>query len=81
MDRTFSTTDPTLRRCWHPVARPTEVAEHPARFMLLGQAWVLSRAGGRIVAFADRCPHRRCPVSLGTSEAGVLQSTAEGTQR
>ena len=46
--------------------------------MLLGEPWVLYRADGRIVAFADRCPHRRTPLSLGHCEAGVLQCAYHG---
>jgi phenylpropionate dioxygenase-like ring-hydroxylating dioxygenase large terminal subunit len=78
MERTLGNTDAALRRCWHPVARPAEVSEQPTRFMLLGQAWVLYRVGGEIVAFADRCPHRRCPLSLGRTESGVLQCAYHG---
>jgi phenylpropionate dioxygenase-like ring-hydroxylating dioxygenase large terminal subunit len=78
MGRLLSNVDPVLRRCWHPVARPAEVTEQPTRFMLLGEPWVLYRAGGRIVAFADRCPHRRTPLSLGHCEAEVLQCAYHG---
>jgi phenylpropionate dioxygenase-like ring-hydroxylating dioxygenase large terminal subunit len=78
VDRVLSNIDPALRRCWHPVARPAEITEQPARFRLLGEAWVLYRVDGRIVAFADRCPHRRCPLSLGTSAGGVLQCAYHG---
>jgi phenylpropionate dioxygenase-like ring-hydroxylating dioxygenase large terminal subunit len=74
----LSNVHPALRRCWHPVARPAEITEQPTRFLLLGQAWVLYRVDGRIVAFADRCPHRRCPLSLGRAEAGVLQCAYHG---
>ena len=45
----------------------------PYGVMLLGEPWVLHRAGGHVVAFADRCPHRHTPLSLGHCEAGVLQ--------
>ena len=78
MSRTLSNTDPALRRCWHPVARPGEVTEQPRRFLLLGEPWVLYRAGGEIVAFADRCPHRRTPLSIGRCESGVLQCAYHG---
>ena len=46
--------------------------------MLLGEPWVLYRADGRIVAFADRCPHRRTPLSLGHCQAGVLRCAYHG---
>jgi phenylpropionate dioxygenase-like ring-hydroxylating dioxygenase large terminal subunit len=78
VDHLLSNIDPALRRCWHPVARPDEVTAQPRRFMLLGEPWVLYRAGGRIVAFKDRCPHRRAPLSLGHCEAGVLQCVYHG---
>jgi phenylpropionate dioxygenase-like ring-hydroxylating dioxygenase large terminal subunit len=78
MGPSLSNTDPALRRCWHPVARPAEVSEQPIQVMLLGQPWVLFRAGGEIVAFADRCPHRRSPLSLGHCEADVLQCAYHG---
>jgi vanillate O-demethylase monooxygenase subunit len=78
MGRTLSNVDPVLRRCWHPVARPAEVTERPQQFILLGEPWVLYRADGRIVAFADRCPHRRTPLSLGQCAAGVLQCAYHG---
>ncbi len=78
MSRALSNTDPALRRCWHPVARPAEVTDQPTRFMLLGEPWVLYRSDAGMVAFADRCPHRRTPLSIGRCEAGVLQCAYHG---
>jgi phenylpropionate dioxygenase-like ring-hydroxylating dioxygenase large terminal subunit len=78
MERLLSNVDPALRHCWHPVARPAEVTEQPRQVLLLGEPWVLYRAGGRIVAFADRCPHRRTPLSLGHCEADTLQCAYHG---
>jgi phenylpropionate dioxygenase-like ring-hydroxylating dioxygenase large terminal subunit len=79
MSRTLSNVDPVLRRCWHPVARPAEITEQPHRVLLLGQPWVLYRAEGRLVAFEDRCPHRRSPLSLGAcDQGGVLQCAYHG---
>jgi vanillate O-demethylase monooxygenase subunit len=78
LSRTLSNVDPALRRCWHPVARPAEVTEQPRQFMLLGEPWVLYRVEGRIVAFEDRCPHRRTPLSIGHCEAGTLQCAYHG---
>jgi vanillate O-demethylase monooxygenase subunit len=46
--------------------------------LLLGKPWVLYRVEGRIVAFADRCPHRQCPLSLGEVDNGVLQCAYHG---
>ncbi|HEX3796423.1 MAG TPA: aromatic ring-hydroxylating dioxygenase subunit alpha [Acidimicrobiales bacterium] len=78
MSRLLSNVDPALRKCWHPIARPAEVTEQPQRFLLLGEPWVLYRAQGQIVAFADRCPHRRAPLSLGHCEGGTLQCVYHG---
>jgi len=78
MTRPLSNVDPVLRRCWHPIARPDEVIEQPKRFFLLGQPWVLYRSDGEIVAFHDRCPHRRAPLSLGQCQEGVLQCAYHG---
>jgi phenylpropionate dioxygenase-like ring-hydroxylating dioxygenase large terminal subunit len=76
--RALANTDPALRRSWHPVARAGDVAEQPHAVMLLGEPWVLYRSGGRVRAFADRCPHRGCPLTLGHCEAGVLQCAYHG---
>jgi phenylpropionate dioxygenase-like ring-hydroxylating dioxygenase large terminal subunit len=70
--------DPALRRCWHPVARPGEVTAQPRQFLLLGEPWVLYRVEGQIVAFADRCPHRGTPLSIGHCQAGVLECAYHG---
>jgi phenylpropionate dioxygenase-like ring-hydroxylating dioxygenase large terminal subunit len=78
MGRLLSNTDPALRRCWHPVARTSEVGEQPFAAVLLGQPWMLHRSGGEVVAFVDRCPHRRCPLTLGRCEDGVLQCAYHG---
>jgi len=60
------------------VARPAEVTAQPRKFLLLGEPWVLYRVDGSIVAFADRCPHRRTPLSIGACEAGVLRCAYHG---
>ena len=78
MARVLTNTDPVLRRCWHPVARAEEVTEQPHGVMLLGEPWVLYRSGGEVRAFADRCPHRHCPLTLGHCEGGVLQCAYHG---
>jgi phenylpropionate dioxygenase-like ring-hydroxylating dioxygenase large terminal subunit len=74
----LSNTHPALRRCWHPVARSEEVTDQPLALVLLGEPWVLYRAGGEVRAFVDRCPHRRCPLSLGLCEDGVLRCAYHG---
>jgi phenylpropionate dioxygenase-like ring-hydroxylating dioxygenase large terminal subunit len=74
----LTNTDPALRRCWHPVARSGDVTEQPHGVMLLGEAWVLYRPSGEVHAFADRCPHRHCPLTLGHCEGGVLRCAYHG---
>jgi vanillate O-demethylase monooxygenase subunit len=78
MSRALSNVDPALRRCWHPVARPAEVTEQPMRVLLLGDPWILYRAEGELVAFSDRCPHRRAPLSLGHCDGATLQCAYHG---
>jgi vanillate O-demethylase monooxygenase subunit len=78
MGRTLSNVDPALWHCWHPVARPSEVTEQPLQVMLLGEPWVLYRADGRIRAFADRCPHRLTPLSIGQCAGGIIQCAYHG---
>lgn len=68
---------PALRRCWHPVARSADVVDRPVRVLLLGEPWVLVRlrpsdhqGAAPVHAFADRCPHRQAPLSIGKVEPG-----------
>lgn len=77
-DDVLTNTHPALRRCWHPVARSDEVGAEPRRVELLGEPWVVFRGGHGLVAFADRCPHRRAPLSLGTLEGDVLRCAYHG---
>jgi phenylpropionate dioxygenase-like ring-hydroxylating dioxygenase large terminal subunit len=74
----LNNTHPALRRCWHPVARANEVGDAPVRSVLLGEPLVLFRSGGRAVAFLDRCPHRRAPLSLGQCEGDTLRCAYHG---
>jgi phenylpropionate dioxygenase-like ring-hydroxylating dioxygenase large terminal subunit len=74
----LTNTEPALRRAWHPVARSAEVTEQPRRVLLLGQPYVLYRAGGRPRCFVDRCPHRLAPLSLGSCSGGVLSCAYHG---
>ena len=73
---------PGWRRAWLSVPTPTAPCagagtRWPVRgmspssrteLMLLGEPWVLYRSGGQVRAFVDRCPHRRCPLTLGHCE-------------
>jgi phenylpropionate dioxygenase-like ring-hydroxylating dioxygenase large terminal subunit len=69
---------PALRKGWHPVARERELGQGPVAIELLGEHWVLYRAGGEIVAFADRCPHRLAPLSIGALEGDNLRCAYHG---
>jgi vanillate O-demethylase monooxygenase subunit len=70
-------TSAVWRRAWHAVAHAEEVTDSAlARVMVAGEAWVLARLSGRLVAFEDRCPHRLAPLS-----AGSFVTAADGTAR
>ena len=61
---------PEFRSFWHPVAWSDEVVRS-ALFptTLLGEPLVIARDEfGAPVAFADACPHRGAPISMGRSE-------------
>ena len=55
-----------LRNAWYVAAWSHEVAERPARSLVLGENLCLYRGDdGRIAALADGCPHRGLPLSMG----------------
>lgn len=70
--------DPGLRRCWHPVARSSQVGDSPVRVTLLGEDWALMRLPAGLAAFVDRCPHRLAPLSAGQVRGDVLQCGYHG---
>ncbi len=78
----LSNTDPALRRAWHVVARSAEIGVDPVAVRLLGEQWALVRLpdgdGTRLVAFADRCPHRLAPLSAGRVVGDALQCGYHG---
>ena len=76
--RQLHNTHPAMRHCWHPVARSSEVTDQPVRSLLLGQPLVLYRSKGEVVCFADRCPHRHAPLSLGSSDGESLRCAYHG---
>jgi vanillate O-demethylase monooxygenase subunit len=68
---------PVWRRGWHPVAHVEEIAgDVPVQVIVAGEAWVIARLDGRLVAFEDRCPHRLAPLS-----AGHVTAAGDGTGR
>lgn len=69
---------PALANCWHAVLTSAELTDAPVRVLLLGEPWVVVRLGGRVTAFADRCPHRLAPLSLGTVCGDELQCKYHG---
>lgn len=75
----FDNEHPALRRCWHPVARATElVGDGPLAVELLGEHWCVVRLGGRLTALPDTCPHRFAPLSAGSVVDGTLQCAYHG---
>jgi phenylpropionate dioxygenase-like ring-hydroxylating dioxygenase large terminal subunit len=81
--RMLSNTDPALRRAWHAVARSNEITTVPRTARLLGEDWVVVRlpdgaGGSTLAAFADRCPHRRAPLSAGSVDGSYLRCGYHG---
>ena len=71
------------RRCWHAVATLGELraaAPSPLAVTLLGERLAIAQltaAGGpKVVAFADRCPHRSARLSLGSVVTHGVAGTA-----
>ena len=71
-------------RCWHAVATLDEVraaSPSPVAVTLLGERLAVADLSepaecARVVAFADRCPHRSARLSLGTVETGTAGAPA-----
>ena len=56
-----------LRNHWYVAALASELGGQPISRKILGENVAMFRnASGDVVAFADRCPHRGYPLSLGT---------------
>ena len=69
---------PALAVSWHAVLTSDELRGEPVRVELLGQPWMVARIDGEVVAFADRCPHRLAPLSIGTICGTTLQCAYHG---
>jgi phenylpropionate dioxygenase-like ring-hydroxylating dioxygenase large terminal subunit len=67
-----------LAHAWYAVALSSEVTDEPIQVWLLGRPWAVLRLQGRVVAFADRCPHRLAPLSLGANCGDSLQCRYHG---
>ena len=67
-----------LERAWYAVALSRDVGDQPHQVHLLGKAWIVLRFGDQLRAFADRCPHRLAPLSLGTNRGDHLQCRYHG---
>ena len=66
---------------WHPVAALADLTGEPLALTVLGQPLVLWRDGaGTAHAFADRCPHRGTPLSMGRVHEGRLECAYHGWQ-
>ena len=66
---------------WHPVAAQADLGSEPLALTVLGQALALWQdAAGHARAFADRCPHRGTPLSMGRVRDGRLECAYHGWQ-
>ena len=74
----FGNDHPSLARCWHPVARSSDVTDAPLAVELLGEAWCVVRIDGELAALRDECPHRLTPLSAGRVVDGALQCAYHG---
>ncbi|MFU8823293.1 Rieske 2Fe-2S domain-containing protein [Yoonia sp.] len=63
---------------WQAVALSREVTRHPLRVMYDGAPVVLFRAGGRVSALVDRCPHRMVALSGGRVVGDTLECPYHG---
>lgn len=69
---------PALAHAWHAVLTSAELGSQPVAVELLGERWAVARMDDGIVAFADRCPHRLAPLSIGTVCGDRLQCRYHG---
>lgn len=67
-----------LDRAWYAVAMSHDLGDEPLGVRVLGRDWVLVRLPSGLTAFADRCPHRLAPLSIGTVCGEVLQCRYHG---
>ena len=69
----------SLRHCFHPVCRSTDVADGAViAVTLLGEQWAVARIDGAVSVMVDRCPHRFSPLSAGCVVDGTVQCAYHG---
>jgi vanillate O-demethylase monooxygenase subunit len=68
-----------IRNQWYVSAWDNEVGRQPLARTLLGEPIVLYRKlDGAVAAFADACPHRLLPLSMGMVEGDNLRCRYHG---
>ena len=69
----------TLRNQWYAVANEFELDQGPIGRTILHQKVVIYRdTEGQVIAAPDRCPHREAPLSLASTDKGVLTCVYHG---
>lgn len=76
---TIFSDNPALRDQWYVAANEFELDQGPLGRTILNQKIVIYRdTEGQVIAAPDRCPHREAPLSLGTTDKGVLTCIYHG---
>lgn len=57
-----------FRNYWYPVTFSRRVGKKARSVQMLGEQIMFFRAGDRVYAFRDQCPHRGIPLSVGRQE-------------
>ena len=69
------------RTLWHPIAARADLGIEPLGLTLLGERVALWQGdASHAHAFADRCPHRGTPLSMGRVRDGRLECAYHGWQ-
>jgi phthalate 4,5-dioxygenase oxygenase subunit len=68
-----------LSRFWYPVLRSESLPDrHTRKVRLLGEDFVLGRAGAALIALEEKCPHRCASLLLGRVEEGGIRCIYHG---
>ena len=71
--------NPTLRDQWYVAANEHELDQGPVGRTILNQKIVIYRdTENQVIAAPDRCPHREAPLSIGSTDKGVLTCAYHG---